>query len=145
MVYLVDPPSVATPDRTQTQVLRPAAVLGHRDAARIVHELKRLDVSGGGLWSATSTLWQRYDRPWNGALGGRGESELVGSIGVMYDSPARSQITLYRVTLTSAGADANWTVESLCDDALTWVGMTLASCPRAELHTAPAADPFRVR
>lgn len=129
----------------QTQVLRPAAVLGHRDAARIVVELQRLDVSAGGVWSATSTLWQRYDKPWSGPMGGRGDAELIGSIGVMYDSPVRSQITLYRVTLTAMGAAAGWTVERICDDALSWVGMTLASCPRAELRAAPASDPFRSR
>ena len=61
----------------------------------------------------------------------------------MYDSPARNQITLYRVTLTAAGSAAGWTVDRLCDDALSWVGLSLASCPRAELRSAPPGDPFR--
>lgn len=105
-------------------------------------ELERLDVSRGGLWSATASLWQRYDGPWNGAGGQRGDSVLMGSIGVMYDSPSRQQITLYRVTLTEKGSSEGWSVERICDDALSWVGLTLADCVRAELHTAPAADPF---
>jgi hypothetical protein len=126
----------------ETRVLRPAAVLDHRNALRVQTELERLDVSRGGVWNATTSLWQRYDRPWNGPGGARGSAELVGSIGVMYDSPARHQITLYRVTVTSSGAAGDWTVDSLCDDALTWAGLTLANCPKAELRAAPGVDPF---
>lgn len=126
-----------------TEVLRPAAVLDHRSAARVLAELERQDVSHGGVWSASASLWQRYDQPWNGPVGQRGDAVLVGSIGVMYDSPSRQQITLYRVMLTPPGAEAGWTVERICDDALSWVGLTLASCTRAELRSAPAADPFR--
>ncbi len=129
----------------ETRVLRPAAVLDHRAAARLLAELERLDVSLGGLWAASASLWQRYDQPWNGPGGARGTSKLIGSIGVMYDAPARQQITLYRVTLTEAGQALGFTVDKICDDALSWVGMTLAQCPRAELATAPAADPFRRR
>jgi hypothetical protein len=125
-----------------TEVLRPAAVLDHRVAARVLSELERLDVSRGGVWSATASLWQRYDRPWNGPVGQRGDAVLVGSIGVMYDSPTRQQITLFRVTLTPQGAASGWTVDRICDDALAWVGLTLSSCPRAELRGAPAPDPF---
>jgi hypothetical protein len=129
----------------QTLVLRPAAVLAHRLAAKVVSELERLDVSKGGVWSATSGLWQRYDQVWNGPGGTRGDAKLVGSIGVIYDSPNRNQITIYRVIVTGAGELDGWTVERLCDDALSWVGLDLASCPRAELATAPRADPFRLR
>ena len=74
-----------------TEVLRPAAVLDHRVAARVLAELERLDVSRGGVWSASASLWQRYDRPWNGPGGQRGDAMLVGSIGVMYDSPNGSR------------------------------------------------------
>jgi hypothetical protein len=123
-------------------VLRPAAVLAHRAAAKVVSELERLDVGRDGVWSATSGLWQRYDQVWDGPGGTRGNAELVGSIGVMYDAPHRNQITIYRVVVTPAGEQAGWTVERLCDDALSWAGLTLASCPRAELATAPRADPF---
>ncbi len=129
----------------ETRVLRPAAVLDHRVAARLLGELERLDVALGGVWAASASLWQRYDQPWNGPGGSRGTSQLIGSIGVMYDAPARQQITMYRVTLTEAGLALGYSVEAICDDALSWVGLTLANCPRAELATAPAADPFRRR
>lgn len=128
---------------TDTRVLRPAAVLDHRAAARVLAELERADVANGGVWSASASLWQRYDQPWNAAGGGRGDAQLVGSIGVMYDAPVRQQITLYRVTLTQQGLLLGWSVEALCDDALSWVGLTLATCPRAELAAVPAPDPFR--
>jgi hypothetical protein len=128
-----------------TLVLRPAAVLEHRAASRLLAELERRDVARGGVWVASASLWQRYDQPWNGGHGARGDARLLGSIGVMYDAPARQQITMYRVTLTAAGVELGWSVESICDDALSWVGLTLASCPRAELATAPAADPFHRR
>ena len=51
----------------------------------------------------------------------------------MYDSPHRHEITIYKVTVTEHGLDQGWTVESLCDDALIWAGLTIATCPRAEL------------
>jgi hypothetical protein len=120
-------------------------VLDHRVAARLLTALERRDVGQGGVWVASASLWQRYDQPWNGGHGGRGDAKLVGSIGVMYDAPTRQQITMYRVTLTAAGHELGWTVEAICNDALSWVGLTLDSCPRAELATAPANDPFRRR
>jgi hypothetical protein len=126
------------------RVIRPAAVLDPRTAALIVVELARQDVGNGGVWNATSTLWQRYDRPWDGPGGTRGASVLVGSIAVMYDAPYRHEITIYRVTVSEAGAAGGWSVESLCDDALAWAGLTLDSCPRASLSAPPVRDPFHV-
>jgi len=126
------------------RIIRPAAVLDERTAAAVVSELDRLDVSVGGVWNATSSLWQRYDVPWDGPGGTRGNSRLLGSIAVMYDAPNRHQITIYKVTATEFGRGHGWTVESLCDDALTWVGLTLATCPRAELGQPPSRDPFKV-
>jgi hypothetical protein len=126
----------------QSLVLRPAAVLEYRSAIRVLGELERLDVSRGGVWNATSSLWQRFDQPWNGPGGSRGDAELLGSIGVMYDAPSRHQITVYRVTLTAAGAHHGWTIDAICDDALAWGGLTLRSCPRAELRVPPGVDPF---
>jgi hypothetical protein len=126
----------------EDKILRPGAVLDNRNAARVTTELNRLDVSRGGTWNVGTSLWQRFDQPWNGIHGQRGTARLVGSIGVMYDSPARHQITLYRVTITHDGMQLGWTVDRLCDDALSWIGMTLASCPRADLGGAPKADPF---
>ena len=125
------------------RIIRPAAVLDARAAASVLKELDRLDVSVQGLWSASSALWQRFDRPWDGPGGTRGSSTLVGSIAVMYDAPNRHQITIYKVTVTDAGRTAGWTVESVCDDALGWVGLSLATCPRAELAQPPLRDPFK--
>lgn len=128
----------------RTEVIRPAAVLDSRAATKVLDALRRDDVSAGGVWNASASVWQRYDRPWNGVGGTRGEARLVGTVAVMYDAPARHEVTIYRVTITQVGLEAGWTVEGLCDDALTSTGLTLASCPRAELTTAPRIDPFKL-
>ena len=86
-----------------TRIIRPAAVLDERLALIVVKELERQDVAFGGLWNATTSLWQRYDRPWDGEDGTRGSAELIGSIAVMYDTPVRRQITIYKVTATEYG------------------------------------------
>jgi hypothetical protein len=127
----------------EVRIIRPAAVLDERAALRVLSELKRLDVGTGGAWNATSSLWQRYDMPWDGPGGTRGNARLIGSIAVMYDSPNRHQITIYKVTVTPFGLDSGWAVETLTDDALTWVGLSLATCPRAELTDPPVRDPFK--
>jgi len=127
------------------RILRPAAVLNTQSAALIVKALERCDVSRDGVWNASTSLWQRYDKPWDGFAGGRGTAELVGSIAVVYDSPVRHEITIYKVTLSEAGRAAGWGVERLCDDALAWVGLTLASCARARMLPPPPQDPFRAR
>lgn len=128
-----------------SQVIRPAAVLPEQAAYAILRTLHEEDVSRGGVWNASSALWQRYDRPWDPETGGRAGAELLGGIFVAYDTPWKYQITVYRVTVTDAGVARGWTVESLCDDALRHGGLTLASCPRAEMREAPLADPFRLR
>ena len=124
----------------QTTVIRPSAVLADRDAKRVLDELERRDVSKGGVWSASVGLWQRYDVPW--ADGHKGASTLLGTIGAVYGSPSKYDITIYRVTVTDAGVAQGWTVERLCDDALQYADLTLASCPRTTL-TSAAPDPFR--
>ena len=126
----------------EIRVIRPAAVLDTRTAALVISELTRLDVAQGGIWNATSSLWQRYDSPWDGIGGSRGGSQLLGSIAVMYDAPHRHEITIYKVTVSPYGLENGWSVDTLCDDALSWVGLTLANCPRAELATPPPRDPF---
>jgi hypothetical protein len=127
---------------TLEQVIRPSAVLSEANAATVLRALNREDVSNGGVWNATSSVWQRYDRPWNGLGGMRGSAQLIGSIAVIYDRPVRHQITVYKVTITSYGASKGITVESLTNEALKSAGLTLASCPRAELADPPPADPF---
>jgi hypothetical protein len=126
----------------QTTVIRPSAVLADRDARRVLEELEARDVSKGGVWSATSGLWQRYDKAWDGPAGLRGSAQLLGTIGAVYGTPSKYDITIYRVTVTDAGMELGWSVEALCDDALQYADLTLASCPRTTL-TSPAPDPFR--
>ena len=127
---------------TLEQVIRPSAVLSEAAAITVLRALNDQDVSRGGIWNATSSVWQRYDRPWNGPGGMRGSAQLIGSIAVIYDRPVRHQITIYKVTITSFGASKAVTVESLTDEALKAAKLTLANCPRAELADPPAADPF---
>ncbi len=124
-----------------TEIIRPSAVLAASVAAQILRELEALDVSKGGVWSASAGLWQRYDKPWDGVGGTRGASELVGTIGAVYGTPSKYDITIYRVTVTDAGAVQGWNVDRLCDDALQHVDLTLADCPRAEV-AGTRRDPF---
>lgn len=126
-----------------TRVIRPAAVLREQEAARVQAALEDRDVARGGPWNVGPGVWQRYDRPWDGEAGMSGSARLVGTIGVVYGSPSRYEITIYRVTVTAHGADEGWSVESLCDEALAFAGLTLAECPRAELIAPPVPDPFR--
>lgn len=128
-----------------TTVIRPSAVLDERAAREVLRELERRDVARGGVWNASPGLWQRYDVPWNGTPTGPGSAVLVGSIGTVYGTPSRYDITVFRVTVTGAGSERGWTVEGLCDDALQYAGLSLATCPRAELHAPPKPDPFRRR
>jgi hypothetical protein len=127
------------------RVIRPAAVLPEAEATEIVAALADNDVSRGGVWNASSSVWQRFSGPWDGAGGTRGSAVLVGTIAVAYGLPIRDHITIYRVNVSDAGAALGWTVDRLCDDALAFVGLTLADCPRAELMTPPRPDPFHVR
>ena len=128
-----------------TTVIRPSAVLGEKAARAVVAELESRDVSRGGVWSASSGLWQRYDEPWNGIGGTRGTSQLIGSIAAVYGTPSKYDITIYRVTTTEHGRACGWSVERLCDDALQYADLTLATCPRAALVAPPTPDPFRRR
>lgn len=128
-----------------TRVIRPAAVLRELEAMRVKTALEERDVARGGVWNVSPGMWQRYDRPWDGLAGLAGSARLLGTIAVVYGSPTRYDITIYRATITAGGADAGWTVEMLCDDALQYAGLTLASCPRAELAAPPIVDPFKRR
>lgn len=127
---------------TLEKVIRPSAVLSEASAASVLRALNEKDVSRGGVWNATSSVWQRYDRAWNGIGGMRGTAQLIGSVAVIYDRPIRHQITIYKVTVTSYGASKGVTVDGLVDEALRSAGLTLASCPRTEMADPPPADPF---
>lgn len=125
----------------QTIVIRPSAILADRDARAVLKELESRDVSRGGVWSANPGMWQRFDRPWDGSSGLKGTSKLVGSIGSIYGSPSKYDITIYRVTVTDHGAVNGWTVDRICDDALQYADLTLASCPKTTLEST-SPDPF---
>lgn len=128
-----------------TTVIRPSAVLGEAAARAVVRELENRDVARGGVWSASSGVWQRYDVPWDGPAGTRGQAQLVGTIAAVYGTPNKYDITIYRVTTTEHGREVGWSVERLCDDALQYADLTLATCPRAALVAPPTPDPFRRR
>jgi hypothetical protein len=125
------------------RVIRPAAVLPDRAAQLILGALANADVQRGGVWSTTTTLWQRYDRPWDGPLGSKGSSVLLGSLAIVYGTPTRGSITVYRASISAEASAAGWDTDALCDEAFGYAGLTLANCPRATLHTPPQRDPFR--
>lgn len=127
-------------------VIRPAAVIPETAAREVIRWLDRNRLEAGGLWSVgeANGMWQRFDRPWNGIAGTRGESQLVGTVHVTYDRPRRYEVVIHRVQITEIGLMAGWTTSSLVDEILRAGGLTLATCPRDT--SAPAAyakDPFR--
>jgi hypothetical protein len=124
-----------------TEVIRPAAIIPENAAREVLMQLALRDVRVGGHWQADPSVWRRYDRPWDGHDGGPGAAQLLGSIQVAYGVPTRYEITIYRVTLSELGDRLGWTVSFLCDEALGYGGLTLATCPRAEL--TPPPRPFR--
>lgn len=123
-----------------TEVIRPAAIVPEEAARSILVELALRDVSNGGCWLADPSRWARYDMPWRGP-GDQGDSRLVGTIQVAYGTPTKYEITIYRATVTRHGSNLGWTVTRLCDDALAFGGLDLATCPRASLKPPPR--PFR--
>jgi hypothetical protein len=128
-----------------SRVIRPAAIVPELSANRIVAALTERDVSRGGVWNASPTVWQRFSGPWDGVAATRGSAILIGTIAVAYGTPVRDHITIYRVTVSEEAAAQGWTVDQLCDEALGYGGLCLAQCPRAELAAPPLADPFRRR
>jgi hypothetical protein len=122
-----------------SEVLRPSAIVPEDSARAVLVELALRDVQNEGLWQSQPSLWSRYDRPWQ--HGAPGMAQLIGMIQVAYGTPTRYEITIYRVTLTPVGTAAGWTVTSLCDEALGFGGLDIATCPRADLAAPP--KPFR--
>jgi hypothetical protein len=126
-----------------TEVIRPAAVLPEAATRSILAELALRDVRAEGHWLADPSTWQRYDRPWDGVDGRAGSALLMGEMQVAYGTPTRYDVTVFKVTLSSQGTAAGWTVAKLCDEAFGFGGLTLTSCPRAALNAPPR--PFRLR
>jgi hypothetical protein len=128
-------------DGVVTEVIRPAAVLPEESARRVLMELALRDVRIGGMWWAEPATWRRYDREWNGTDGGTGNAELLGTIQIAYGVPTRYEITIFRATITRVGQGHGLTVNDLCNEALGYGGLTLDTCPRADLKPPP--QPFR--
>lgn len=123
-----------------TEVIRPAAIVPEEAARAILIELSLNSARTDGLWLAEPSRWARYDQPWDDA-DLPGAARLIGSIQVAYGTPTRYEITIYRVTITTVGAELGWTVQSLSDEALGYGDLTLAQCPRAAL--TPPPKPYR--
>jgi hypothetical protein len=127
-------------DSNLNRVIRPAAVLPERAAREILSWLQTHDVSLGGCWSSAVGSVQRYSGPFDGPSGMRGTAVLLGSLHITWDT---YEATIYRVSITDAGAAGGYTVDRLCDEVLRVANLTLASCPRGNLLDAPRPDPFR--
>jgi hypothetical protein len=120
-----------------TEVIRPAAVIPEESARTILMDLALRDVRVGGLWEAEPSVWRRFDRAWDGVNGTPGSAELMGTIQVAYGVPTRYEITLFRATITKLGSQGGWSVSDLCNEALGFGGLTLETCPRADLKPPP--------
>lgn len=129
-------------DTDVTEIIRPAAIVPEESARSILVELALRDTTNGGLWSADPARWARYDMPWR-TPDDPGGARLIGTIQIAYGTPTRYEITIYCATITAHASRLGWTVVSLCDAALSLGGLTLATCPRAELKRPPR--PFRYR
>jgi hypothetical protein len=143
------PPAVYAPVAARTEadyIIRPAAIIPMTAAHRLLSWLAANSVETGGLWSVgeTTGIWQRYDKPWTGQYGSRGQSELTGTIFVTYDKPRKHDVVLHRVQVTDYGLMLGWTTTTLVDDLLAVVGMSIDTCPRDDSMPMTAKkDPFR--
>lgn len=125
----------------QMRVIRPAAVVPERAAKQIMEWLEDNDVTRGGRWLHDINCVQLFSGPFDGPSGMRGTAVLFGSIHMVWE---RWNATIYRANISEAGAGDGLTVERLCDHVLGVVGLSLATCPRADLVDAPVPDPFRL-
>lgn len=127
-------------DGIVTEVIRPAAIIPETAARVILAELDARSPARGGVWTTSTRVWHRYAVP-GADEQGRPTAPLIGTMEVAYGTPTRYEITIYRATVTTVGTEAGWTVESLCDEPLSFGGLRLATCPRATLRQPP--KPFR--
>lgn len=134
------PPADSFDEGDITEVIRPAAIVPEAATRSILVELSLRDIHNGGVWSADPAKWARYDSPWL-SPNDPGPANLLGSIQVAYGTPTKYEITLYRATITKHASELGWTVVRLCDEALSYGGLDLATCPRASLNAPP--KPFK--
>jgi hypothetical protein len=123
-----------------SEVIRPAAVIPEEAAHAVLMQLSLNDARAGGLWEVEPSTWRRFDQPFDGVPGA---AQLIGSIHVAYGVPTRYEITVFRATITAYGTTLGWTVEALCDEALGYGGLSLSTCPRADLKPPPRPFHFR--
>ena len=128
-------------DGVVTEVIRPAAIVPEQSARHVLVELALHDVRMGGVWWSEPTNWRRYDQPWNAPDGSVGTAQLMGTMQIAYGTPKRFDITIFRATITRVGREHGLTVSDLCDEALGFAGLSLATCPRAELKAPPKPFP----
>jgi hypothetical protein len=146
---LTQPPgvhAVAAARPEADYIIRPAAVIPTHAARELVEWFHKNSLENGGLWNvgASTGIWQRYDKVWNGAFGARGESQLVGTIYVTYDMPRRTEVVIHRVQITDHGLMLGWTSTTLVDEVLAFVGLSIATCPRdTTLPASRLPDPFQ--
>ena len=126
--------------QSNERVIRPAAVVPERVARQVLAWLDRNDVTAGGRWSHDIGSIKLFSGPFDGVAGTRGSARLLGSLHITWE---KYQVTIYRVSITEDGVSAGWTVDSICDEVLAAAGLTLASCPRADLGSGLLSDPFR--
>lgn len=122
-----------------TEVIRPAAILTENAARAVLFELSIRDARAGGEWISDPTSWSLYDGPWSD---GPTPSQLIGTMHVTYGTPTKYEITIFRATVTAYGTMLGWNVMRLCDEALQHAGISLESCPRAQLTAPPR--PFKL-
>jgi hypothetical protein len=132
----------ARTDPLLDRVIRPAAVVPERAAREIIEWLGTHDVTQGGCWESGVGYIKRFSGPFDGPSGMRGSAVLLGSLHITWET---YEVTIYRASITDEGARRGLTVDALCDEVLGVAGLTLASCPRAQLVAAPPPDPFRAR
>jgi hypothetical protein len=135
--HLVDHPTEFADEGFVSEVIRPAAVIPEEAARAVLMALALRDVRVDGVWEAEPSVWRRFDKSFDGLNGTPGTAELIGTIQIAYGVPTRYEITIFRATITKLGGDMGWSVNALCDEALAYGGLTLATCPRADLKPPP--------
>ena len=124
------------------RVIRPSAIVPEQAARQLLAWVAVHDVTHGGVWAHDIGYFKRFSGPFDGHGGMRGTAVLLGTIHVTWD---KYDVTIFRVSITDDGVARGMTVESVCNELLLHAGLTLATCPRAQLAAAPAPDPFKRR
>jgi hypothetical protein len=122
------------------RVIRPSAIVPEQAARQLLAWVAAHDVTRGGCWAHDVGYFKRFSGPFDGVAGMRGSAVLLGTIHVTWD---KYDVTIFRVSLTDEGIARGLTVEGLCNELLVHAGLTLATCPRADLMPTPVPDPFR--